>query len=173
RIDINWSVIQRKGVTTYDWAPFDRIVNSARARGLNVLGIIDWTPSWANAGNAHAPPTNLSDYTNFASVAVKHYAALGVHAYEVWNEPNLGYNWGGKADAAGYVQMLKAAYPVIHAADPSATVVSGGLSPATNNGPDIDPRTFVQAMYTNGVKGSFDALGHHPYCFQTVPGAAQ
>src|SRR5207249_4914313 len=125
RFDINWGVIQRGGPTSYDWSSFDRVVNGARARGLSVLGIIDWTPSWANSGNAKAPPTNMSDYTSFATVAVQHYAPMGVHAYEIWNEENLGGNWGGKADAVGYVQMLKGAYTAVHAADPQATVVSG------------------------------------------------
>jgi hypothetical protein len=171
RIDINWGVIQRHGRGTYDWVGFDRIVQNARDHGMNVLGIIDWTPGWANSGNAHAPPTNMSDYTDFASVAVKRYAAMGVHAYEIWNEENLGYNWGGKADAAGYVQMLKAVYPVIHAADPQATVLVGGFSPATDGSTDQNARTYLQAMYANGAKGYFDAVADHPYCFPDAPGA--
>jgi hypothetical protein len=52
-------------------------------------------------------------------------------------------------------------------------VVSGGLSPATNGDGNIDPRTFLQAMYANGAKGYFDALGHHPYCFPAAPGDAE
>ena len=31
----------------------------------------------------------------------------------------------------------------------------------------------MQAMYANGAKGYFDALGHHPYCFPAAPGDAQ
>ena len=175
RIDINWAVIQRDSPTSYDWAPFDRIVVDARARGLNVLGIIDYTPPWARpvGGDAKTPPKNVSDYAGFASAVAKHYSPMGVHAYEIWNEPNLGVNWKPSADAARYTQFLQAAYVAIHQADSSATVVTGGLSPATTNGKDIDPRTFVQAMYANGAKGYFDALGHHPYCFPAAPGDAQ
>lgn len=175
RMDINWAVIQRNGSTSYDWAQFDRIVVDARARGLNVLGIIDYTPPWArpSGGDSNTPPKNVSDYANFAWTAVKRYSAMGVHAYEIWNEPNLGVNWKPAADATRYTELLKAAYTAIHQADPLATVVSGGLSPATSNGRDIDPRTFVQGMYASGAKGSFDALGHHPYCFPAAPGDAQ
>jgi hypothetical protein len=67
--------------------------------------------------------------------------------------------------------MLKAAYPVIHAADPQAFVTVGGLSPAVDNGTDNNGRTFLQAMYANGAKGYFDAVGVHPYCFPDFPGA--
>jgi hypothetical protein len=175
RIDINWAVIQRNGPTSYDWAPFDRIVVDARARGLSVLGIIDYTPPWARppASSGNTPPKNVSDYANFASTAVTRYSAMGVHAYEIWNEPNLRVNWEPAANSTRYTELLKAAYTAIHQADPSATVVSGGLSPATDGGTDIDPRTFVQGMYANGAKGYFDALGHHPYCYPAAPGDAQ
>ncbi len=176
RIDINWAVIQRQGPTSYDWAPFDRIVQGARARGMNVLGIIAWTPKWARPSpddEFTTPPKNISDYASFANAAVKRYSAMGVHAYEVWNEPNITGFWKPAPDPLRYVELLKAGYSAIRQADPSATVVSGGLSPAANAGGDIDPRTFLQAMYANGAKGYFDALGHHPYCFPAAPGDPQ
>ena len=49
RIGIYWSVIQRRGPTAYDWAPFDRVVKAARRRGLRVLGTIVYAPAWARA----------------------------------------------------------------------------------------------------------------------------
>lgn len=176
RMDINWGVIQRDGPTFYDWAPFDRIVIDARARGLNVLGLISWTPAWArpSPGDHYAtPPRNTADYANFVWAAVKRYSAMGVHAYEVWNEPNNRGSWKPVADPARYVDLLKAAYLAIKDADPLATVVSGGLSPAVTDGYDMDPREFLQAMYANGAQGYFDALGHHPYSHPAAPGEAQ
>ena len=176
RVDINWSVIQRHGPTSYDWVPFDRIVDDARARGLNVLGVLTYTPAWARPNpNDHyaTPPEDAADYAAFVTKATQHYAPKGVHAYEIWNEPNITGFWKPAPDPDGFVELLQAGYPAIHAADPSAIVVSGGLSPAATDDGNIDPREFLQAMYANGAKGYFDALGHHPYCFPSAPGDAE
>jgi hypothetical protein len=177
RMNINWSVIQGASPTSYNWAPFDRVVQAAHTRGFNVLGEIAYTPVWAlpaGTTDSHYPPKNVSDYVNFARAAVAHYSAMGVHAYEVWNEPNISAFWKPKPDPAAFVNLLRAAYPAIHDADPQATVVSGGLSPSGgSNGIDLPPVTFLTSMYAAGAKGYFDALGDHPYCWPAFPGDAQ
>jgi polysaccharide biosynthesis protein PslG len=94
-----------------------------------------------------------------------------VHAYEVWNEENNQQSWTPAPNAANYTAMLRAAYPAIKSADPSATVVTGGLSPAVDDGTNIAPTTFLQGIYANGGHGSFDAVGMHPYCNPDMPGA--
>jgi polysaccharide biosynthesis protein PslG len=169
RIDINWHVIQYAGATSYNWAPFDNVVNAARARGLAVLGGILYTPPWARAAGTTPsyPPTNLADYTAFAKAAAQHFGALGVHAYEIWNEPNIVNFWAPGPDPARYTQMLKLAYTAIKSVDPSATVVSAGLSPYgsyTNaDAQHMNPISFLERMYANGAAGSMDAVGWHPY----------
>ena len=50
-------------------------------------------------------------------------------------------------------QLLKSAYPAVKAADPSATVVLGGLA-----GNDFQ---LLEGVYQAGGKGSFDAVGVH------------
>ena len=59
--------------------------------------------------------------------------------------------------------MLKAAYPAIKAADPAATVLVGGLV-----GNDFE---FLEKLYDNGAKGSFDGVGVHTdtACLTTDP----
>jgi hypothetical protein len=79
-----------------------------------------------------------------------HFAGV-VDAWEIWNEPDSGGWWSGSA--AQYAQLLAAAYPAIKAADPSATVVSGGLV-----GNDYG---YLQQIYAAGARGSFDAVGIH------------
>jgi hypothetical protein len=171
RFDLNWEAIQAGGPASYNWAPFDNVVKATTARGMKVLAIIAYTPSWARpAGTSgKTPPTNLADYANFAKTAVARYAAMGVHAYEVWNEPNIVNFWAPAPDPVRYTSMLKLAYPAIKAADPSATVVSAGLSPygayGERDAQHVNPLTFLESMYANGAAGSFDAVGWHPYNF--------
>jgi hypothetical protein len=171
RIDINWAQIQSRGPSSYDWGAIDRVVQGATARGMKVLGIIAYTPSWARpAGASHTYGPDPSTYANFAAKAVEHYSAMGVHAYEVWNEPNWQNFWTPRPDPAAYTRLLKAAYPAIKGADPQATVLTGGTAPAPTDGTNYAPAEFLKAIYANGGGGSFDAVSHHPYGFPSFPG---
>ncbi len=94
RIDINWAQIQSRGPSSYDWDAIDRVVEGATSRGMSVLGGILYTPGWARpAGTESTYGPDPDQYAAFAERAVAHYSALGVHAYEVWNEPNAKAFW--------------------------------------------------------------------------------
>jgi hypothetical protein len=174
RIDINWAQIQAGGPTSYDWTNIDNVVEGAEARGMSVLGILVYTPSWdrPTGSGANYGPTPAS-YAAFASAAVAHYSALGVHAYEIWNEENTVASWTPAPNPVAYTALLQAAYPAIKQADPTATVVTGGLAPATDDSSgDIAPVEFLGDVYADGGQGYFDAVGMHPYCWPANPGDA-
>jgi polysaccharide biosynthesis protein PslG len=173
RIDINWDQIQAQGPASYDWGPIDRVVEAATARGLNVLGLIVYTPPWARPpGTGGSYPPDPEQYADFAARAAEHYSAMGVHAFEVWNEPNIERFWA-PPDPAAYTRLLRAAYPAIKAADPQATVLSAGTAPAVSDGTNYSPADFLQGIYANGGGGYFDAVAHHPYCWPALPGEEQ
>ncbi|MDX6660036.1 MAG: hypothetical protein QOJ55_858, partial [Solirubrobacteraceae bacterium] len=140
RVDINWDQIQSGGPSSYNWASVDRVVQGATARGVKVLGTILYTPSWARpSGTSGTYGPDPAVYANFASIAVQHYAAMGVHTYEVWNEPNTTAFWTSKPDPAAYTRLLKAAYPAIKGADSTATVLTGGTAPSASDGTQVSP----------------------------------
>ena len=178
RFDVNWPSIQAGGPTSYNWAPFDAVVQGLKSRGMDALGVIAYTPAWARpAGTSdkHAP-TNVSDYANFCEATARHFAPLGVHNWEVWNEPNISGFFQPRPDVAKYTAMLKACYSRIKTVDPSATVITGGNSPAGSyNAPcatactNINPVNFLKGIYANGGAGYFDAVGHHPFSFPYKP----
>jgi hypothetical protein len=171
RIDINWAQIQAGGPSSYEWDAIDRVVEGAAARGIKTLGVIGYTPEWARpsgTGATYGPAP--AKYAAFAARAVEHYAAMGIHAYEVWNEPNIDGFWTPAPDVSDYTQLLKAAYPAIKGADPQATVLTGGTAPAPSNGTNHSPVDFLRGIYANGGGDSFDAVAHHPYCWPASPG---
>lgn len=109
-----------------------------------------------------------------------------VDAYEVCNEPNLGWMWEGQPpDPARYVEMLCVAYEQIKEHDPEATVVSGGLAPTGriqgtckgqsgevwngNNCKAMDERIYLSEMLEHGAGSCMDAFGFHPYGFAYPP----
>lgn len=172
RIDVDWSAIeQERG--TYDWSAVDRIIGTARACGLDVIGLLAYTPTWARAPGAseHSPPTDPATFAAFARAAVQRYAPRGVKAWEIWNEPNLTFYWAPGPDPAAYAALLGPAYNAIKAADPSSVVVSGGLAPAYNQSRKeaMNPLTFLDRVYKAGGSGKFDALGYHPYTYPAMP----
>jgi len=180
RFDINWTSIQAGGPTSYNWAPQDAVVKGAIAHGMQVLGTIAYTPAWARASGTtdKYPPTNNADYGNFCKATAQHYGPMGVHAYEVWNEPNMSGFFMPSPNVAKYTAMLKACYTAIKSVDPSSTVMTGGTAPAgtyNNSGSayTINGINFLEGIYANGGKGYFDAVAHHPYSFPYDPSTAE
>lgn len=177
RFPVSWSAIERtRGA--FDWAGHDRVVDGARSRGIDVLAQIVFTPEWARsaAGDFTVAPADPAEYARFARQVVERYSPRGVKHYELWNEPNLVNFWKPAPDPVRYAALVKAAYPQMKAADPSITVMIGATSPVggyndplCNGGSDngesqnVNPVTFLELLYANGVEGSFDALSHHPY----------
>ncbi|MDQ1401774.1 MAG: polysaccharide biosynthesis protein PslG [Actinomycetota bacterium] len=170
RIDVDWASAEPTA-GSYNWAPTDRVINGAAARGMSVIGLIAYTPAWARPAstNTHYPPTDNANFGRFATAAVNRYASKGVHTWELWNEPNLGSFWQPAANAAGYTALLKAGYAAVKAADPSSLVLSAGMAPATDSGTSISPVSFIKGIYAAGGKGSFDAVAIHPYSYPAQP----
>jgi hypothetical protein len=169
RADFYWSAIEpQRG--NFSWSATDTFVRAAHSRGLRILAMPEYTPAWARSGPTDKyPPVKPRHYAHFVRALTARYAPMGVHAWEIWNEPNLSIFWEPRADPAAYTKLLKLAYAAIKGVDPSATVVSGGLAPAGNTGGDIEALRFVASMYAHGGKGSFDALGYHPYSYPYPP----
>jgi hypothetical protein len=172
RIDINWAQIQMHGPNTYLWTYIDTAVRRAESAGMHVLGTIAYTPSWAVPPGKQAnwgPDPAL--YARFAAAAVKHYAALGVQDYEIWNEPNSAVFWAPRPNPTAYTRMLRDAYVAIKAVDPFTVVMTGGTAPAATDGRNYSPVDWLAQIYRHGGHGFFDAVGHHPYCWPAYPGA--
>jgi hypothetical protein len=177
RLEANWDWVQYAGPKTFDWAMLDRVVRSIRAAGMSLDLIIDGCPAWAAAagtsGDVSPPPASAAQFGAWAADVARRYAPQGVRTFEIWNEPNSAAFWSPKADPAAYTADLKAAYASIKAVDPSAFVISGGLAPEFNDRTNIAAATFLQDMYAHGAKGSFDAVGDHPYSFPALPDTYQ
>jgi hypothetical protein len=179
---------------TYDWIAVDNQLREFVPEVRHVLLLLGGPPP-AGVGN---PPVSASDraaFHDFALALAAHISdtwrtqGLETAAYEVWNEPNLDYEWGGQPDAGQYTRLLQAGYRGIKAGDPQALVVSAGLAPTGGSAAEvalarrlygadqvIPDLTFLRGMYRNGAKGYFDALGSHPYggpdAPSTPPGAS-
>jgi hypothetical protein len=171
RLSFDWSKIQKTPGNSFDWGMEDRLVAAVQARHLKILGLMTYTPAWARRASCSytdkCPPRSPAEFAAFATAAVQRYAPRGIHAWEIWNEPNNPDFWAAPTNAADYVSLLEPTYAAVHRVDRNATVVTGGLAPHGDLARDPwdvrSPVNYVKAMYRAGAHGSFDALGHHPY----------
>jgi Cellulase (glycosyl hydrolase family 5)/Bacterial Ig domain len=121
--------------------------------GTKVIVDVVQTPAWeTGSSNDLTPPANPQDYAAFVGGLALRWGPR-VAAYEIWNEEDAPGWWVGAPEPAAYAALLRATYPVVKAAEPNATVLVGGLT-----GNDYP---FVEALYADGAKGSFDAVAVH------------
>lgn len=163
----------------YDWGALESIANNASARGIKVLFSVCKAPNWARPGDddksVAGPPADPGTYAEFMKQMAAHFKGR-VQAYEIWNEQNLWYEWGGRGhrlSAAKYVELLRAAYTAIKSVDPGAIVISGAPTPTGFNDGDtaIDDQLYLRQMYDAGLKYVCDAVGAHPSGFNNPPDA--
>jgi len=157
----------------YDFAELDFIANELHILGNNVLFTVSGSPAWATANGDHGAPRDNADFARFMGAMAKHFAGR-VQAYEVWNEPNIATEWGPRVDAGAYVEMLKAVSPAIRASDPTALIVSAGLSPTGIVDPKlgIDDVRYLEQLETYGggvYRTLADVQGSHPYGYRSAP----
>lgn len=172
RVDFDWPSVQAGGRNHWNWSHIDRVVLSARARGISILAMPAYTPTWARpAGTTDkTPPKDPADYARFVRAAVLRYHPLGVRSWEIWNEPNTADFWQPRPNVTAYARLFESASRAIHDVDPGATVITGGLAPAANvEGSTVAPFTFVVKMYHRGLGRYLDAVGMHPYTFPYAP----
>jgi len=174
KVNFGWRDIEGAAKGAFDWSHTDPIVEMANDESIDLVVRVDHQPEWVGGGHpTNGPPDNYQDLADFFSALAGRYKGR-IRAYEVWNEPNLSREWGGKLpDPGNYVKLLKAAYAAIKAADPDAMVISAGLSPTGSWTEEARPDDwYLESMYIamgNNSDGYFDVLGAHGPGYKSPP----
>ena len=172
-----WRDIETIEKGAYNWWHADTIVDAVEDAGLKLLVRLDRQPWWSQEPGTdpleNAPPADLQDFADFCAAVAERYAGR-IHAYQVWNEPNLSREWGNETpDPAGYTELLRVCYEAIKVADPEAIVISAGLAPTGTTPPLAMPDDeFLASMYAAGAGDYFDVLGLNAPGYKAPPEAA-
>jgi hypothetical protein len=197
RANIDWTQVEpappRGGDHHYRLGGLDAWVRALAQRGLRwqlqVVGVP--TPAWAadpaalQACGSRAAPAHPSDFAALAATLAHRYGRQGsfwarhpdldyrpVTEYELWNEENYGSFWCPVPDPAAYARLASVSATVIHAADPEAKVVLGGLAgfrDTTVSSPGaaahISSVDFVRRMVAASpdLARQVDVVGVHAY----------
>lgn len=166
----------------FDWSEMDIAVNMMHEANIKVLLSVAKAPDWARDPGAKiqanvndGPPANVQDYTSFLTALIQRYPGK-IAAIEVWNEPNIDREWTTNPpsiNAARYVDLLRAAYAAIKAADPNIIVSSAGLSPTGANIPGAvtDDFVYMDQLIQAGLLQTADCVGAHHNGLNVPPNA--
>jgi polysaccharide biosynthesis protein PslG len=171
RVVFSWSDAQPVPTAPPDFRGIDQVVANAVSHGIELLPVVIYAPPWArqNASEFNSPPADPAQYAAFLTALIGRYGPQGsfwnehpelarapLRTWQIWNEPQLRYQWNAPDYADGYGKLLRVAYPAVKAADPGARVVLAG---ATNLSWEAIDSLYKQG----GIHGFFDVVAVHPY----------
>ncbi|MDW8148863.1 MAG: cellulase family glycosylhydrolase [Roseiflexaceae bacterium] len=163
------------------WEKYDFIVAEAQRLGLELIVRIDRAPQWARpnddadprfrAGllenaNSTGPPENYADYADFVATVATRYRGK-VRFIQIWNEPNLAYEWSWRSpEPERFVELLRAAATAARAANPNAVILFPSLAPTDGKEPRIAPMSeldYLDRVYRAGGAPYFDIMSAQAY----------
>jgi arabinogalactan endo-1,4-beta-galactosidase len=165
---------QNVGGVPTDVSETDKIVTLAAERGLTVLPVVQFAPSWAalHPGELNSAPASTSTYASFVGALAQRYGSRGsfwtanpsvprvpIRMWQIWNEPESTSAWTSAPWARTYLDLLRASRTAIKAADPSAKIVLAGLA-------NFSWRYLADIYAVHGARNLFDIVGVHPYTAQ-------
>ncbi|MCS7001760.1 MAG: cellulase family glycosylhydrolase, partial [Dehalococcoidia bacterium] len=182
KVMISWQEVEPRRGRFYDdryrkstWDKFDDIVALLERYGIRPIVRLDKPPDWALArgadpGNANTPLVSVAEFANYAREVATRYRGRVQH-YQIWNEPNLAAEWGGRRpDPVAYTVLLRAAATAIREADPDAIILSAPLAQTLERSERAMPETeFLDSMYQAGAAPWFDILAANAYGFDRPP----
>ncbi|MCC6176710.1 MAG: hypothetical protein IT305_15485 [Chloroflexi bacterium] len=184
RIIFPWSLIQKDGPNSWNEQYFtDQAIRAEAARGVDLAGVIIYTPQWASPtpekGRPQDVPAGLyqpyNDPRNYWGQFVRKLAARQkgvVDNWIIWNEPDMfspeiRYTFHGSYE--DYAQLLKVAYLNIKEVNPNAKVVLAGFAywwdKEYGRPPYLGPLLEVIGRDPDRLKNNhyFDAVSMHTY----------
>jgi len=151
RLDFLWEDIEpvQGG---FDFAKYDFIVKLLTDKGIHVLGILNYSTSWASScGEWNCPPKDNKIFINYASKVIQRYKGQ-VKYWELWNEPDSATYWKEQDGLKSYCVLLKEVYIAAKQIDPECKILNGGLAMGLSS---------INHLYDNGAKDYFDILNIH------------
>ncbi|MCU0520425.1 MAG: hypothetical protein MUF84_07030, partial [Anaerolineae bacterium] len=172
---VYWNAVDGNRDRIYNWDTVNWRLDEACSKKLNLLLRVerdsqDWTP---------IQDSEMAGWQAFFEDLAAHIAEKQTKcsfayrvALEVWNEPNLDFQWGLQpVDPVRYTAMVTRAYSGARAGDLRILVVAGSLAPTGGlpEGRAMNDVAYLEAMYAAGLKGHFDAISIHNYGFGGAP----
>ena len=162
------------------WEKYDAIVAEAARHDIELIVRIDRPPAWARLqqaatprfqaglqenGDSTGPPDDYQDYVNFVATVVTRYPQL--RYIQIWNEPNLAYEWNWELpNPVAFTELLTRTATAIRRINPAIIILFPSLSPTDGKEPRIAPMSeldFLAQCYAAGAADAFDIMSAQAY----------
>ena len=172
----DWFVDLRNNEIRNAWHKYDRIVELADARDIEIIARLSNPPAWSRAAGdelgAKAPPDHLSDYGDYVEAVVSRYAGR-IQYFQIWNEPNCCEEWGTRpVSPEQYAELLREGYTRAKAANPDVVILTAPLAQTIEMDyypGGLNDFLFLQRLYRAGGGDHFDILAINDYGLWSGP----
>ncbi len=180
RVQFYWGTVEpQPGVR--NWQVLDQLVRDAATANVTVLPVLAGVPPWVSP-NPNRPPiytaSEREGWAQFVRDLVARYGNTGtfwtlnplvpkvpITAWQVGNEVNLAFFWGGRPNAVDYAGLLELTDTAIGASDPAARTIMAGLLPYRSEGAgSVSSEIYLKRLLrVRGVRDHFDVAAIHPF----------
>ena len=184
RLNWSWKDMQPEAGDPFNYTQFDLAARLTAENGIQLMPILFSIPAWAGT----APPELIAEKGSLAPVdryrpadwetwrtyvqnVVERYDGDGIDDapgsprishWEVWNEPNIALYFPPAPNAQEYLDLLKLTHDTVMQADPTATIILGGMA---GTGVNEEGTGFIQQLYDLGAADYFDVVSIHIYVY--------
>ena len=166
----------------FDDTAFETVIKQCVAEDIEVMMLVSYE-SYPSTSVEEVPPwggtryryTNASHLVDKLYEIVPRFRALGVHAWEIWNEEN-GLWYIPEAEFALLMASIYEKFKFTEKWDTTATIILGGLDASAGpwdvTGSNDAAKEYLKTVYATQVirnfknkygRSPFDAIAVHPY----------
>src|SRR3954451_13705583 len=169
------------GQDGYLWAPYDRVINEAHARGMKVLVTLSGPiPKWASANHkSYTYKPNVTRFQKFVTAVGNRYRDQ-VSMWSIWNEPNhpgfLTPQYARTKSGRRYAYSPKLYRQLFLAGDHGLRASGNGsdrllISETEPRGTTkaVPPLQFLRGLFASRGKLPADGYAHHAYTTRSGP----
>ena len=176
RTGFNYLTVHPGPLAADNWSVFDDCVAGTADNGMDLLPVVYGMPYWLPDGVGIMDLPARAAWQDYLKELVDRYGPDGefweehpevayrpIRYWQLWNEPNSFVNWDDP-DGREFGRFLVRSANVIHAADPGASVVSGGIVSKPLN-PDVqNGAQFLGDLFgLRSARSAIDVVAVHPY----------
>jgi hypothetical protein len=169
------------GQDGYLWAPYDRAINEARARGMHILVTISGPiPKWASANHrSYTYKPNVTRFQKFVTAVGNRYRDQ-VSMWSIWNEPNhpgfltpqytrtrSGHRYAYSPKL--YRQLFLAGDRGLRASGNGNDTLLMGETEPRGTTKAVPPLQFLRGLLAAREKLPADGYAHHAYTTRSGP----
>ena len=161
RVDFHWSRIQ-PATDTWDFAKWDSYLDAAERNNMKVLALLDFdnnkveSSTLGNTLEMYIAPEDIPLYLTYVRRTIERYKGR-VHAWEIWNEPDMPRFWLGTEEE--FYELARRTATTVREADPTARLLGTAMT-----GPvGVWTPPMVAGMHTSGALDQVDHPTSHLY----------